>query len=381
MKTIWNFTRDRVHLLWLYMLALFVHAEQLKPVRVKKKPQQYEEVMFQYGTIKHLLEDLDVSFKHMKKMTPKRTSMQAIIKKYGPFIMGGRWYEDEGLSPNRLDGFGVYGLPTFMIGYWPLAQRARAGKEDIDQHIKDNVECYFCAVKTNHFSCVKKRKGYVYYEVVYVYFYDKKPAEIFFYVQVNKKTGNVTALAMPTTKITVIPNKKHPSQPSRFPRKKWHMPDLIQDEEKHSKNQIKEHLEERFCLFYNAIMTREYGVNIIVKKGRQRATFTVPQDRWKYFFKERIKAKTPSGHTKPIYHSVTAHLRQTKTKLTSVTTHYRGLRHFLWNGYEIRIVMQGKHARSQADLGVETETEPEADKKYLDVAGATADRINRVFEG
>lgn len=135
---------------------------------------------------------------------------------------------------------------------------------------------------------------------------------------------------------------------------------------------------------YSAVMRREYGVNIIVKKGKYRATFTVPQNRWKYFFKDRIDALTPGGKKIPIYHAVVAHKRQTKTKLTYVKTHYRGSRHFWWQGYEINIVMQGLHSVPQADFAVSALDEfppdrPETD--FIDATGVGGGRINRLFEG
>jgi len=160
------------------------------------------------------------------------------------------------------------------------------------------------------------------------------------------------------------------------------MPDLIEDgKSNHTEDAVRRELETQFTLRYNMVMQREYGVNIIVKRGKSRATFTVPQDRWKYFFRERIKAKTPHGKTKPIYHSVVAHQRQTISGTTAVKTHYRGLRHFIWKGYDIRIVMQGKHGVPQASLDITPTSEEDMKEgvQYYDL-NDISDRINRVFE-
>jgi len=363
------------------------------PTDTRKKPVQvYEDGPLMFKTIRHLLDDLDVTFKDLKIMEPKMHSMQRVVKKFGPFIVG-EVHEEERFGDRMIGtttGFKAYGLPSVLIATWTVKSMKRVytkgDMEDVIQH-------YFCAVK-NRSIPILKRSNCSYYEcavVICVMPGDMKkitkptPIEIYFYMEIDKKTGEANALATPRQEVTRIPNTSRAKYPTQFTTTEWSMPDLINKSDRpgpHSHAQIKKHLEQLFCMGYSLVLKREYGVNVIVKKGKRRATFTVPQNRWKYFFKDRIKAKNKNGNTKPIYHAVITHERQTKTKLTIVKTHYRGLRHFWWNGYEIRIVMQGKHGKSQASFGFSTfdEADVETGTKTFEIGNAAA-AINSVFEG
>lgn len=77
-----------------------------------------------------------------------------------------------------------------------------------------------------------------------------------------------------------------------------------------------------------------------VKRDGLVAAFGIELSRAKYFFADRdMSALAADGKRKRIFHSVIAHARTLSTgAVTSVRFHYRGLRHFDWNGYGIRIV-------------------------------------------
>lgn len=344
----------------------------------------------QYADMATLLDDLDDAFSDLRKLRPRKHYLQGLIKRYGPYMVDLRGEEDpegDGFFTDELEGFKAYGFPSFLIGWH------RNTKEDC-------VQTILVAHKVK--SCPYKRRlsNRAFYEVCYCvmpFGKYKRPTEYGFFIEVHTKTGEVTAMSIPTPKQTIIPSKKHPGHPIIINHTNMEFPDfrneymLEQDSEKlgskmHSPPVLKKRLEQCFILNYNIIMRREYGINIIVKKGSDRATFTVPSNQWKTFFKDRIPALSKTGRMRPIYHAVVAHKRRLKKrwlreqKISYVKTHYRGLRHFFWHGYEIQIVMQGKHGISQATLDVTGVDPEEAKGKTVSLTGKWADRLNTLFE-
>lgn len=338
----------------------------------KPKPKrQYEEVVGQFRTIRELLDGLDGTFKHLRKLKPRKSSFQRAIKKFGVYIVHLGDHENDRVMYGKLDGMGAYKLPSVLCVYWP---------HDVG---KGNVEQFFVAIKSTRLHGVQRSPNHSYYECAMTAHLDGKYHNLGYYIAINNITHEVSAMRVPYMKRHTI---RKAGEWTVFHTKEWHIPDLRSDScsktDGDSEEAIMAGMAERFIIGYNMTMMREYGVNIIVKKGKDRATFCVPQDRWKYFFKDRIKAKTIHGHTKPIYHSVSAHKRVTKTIVTAVKTHYRGLRHFIWGGYDIRIVMQGKDGISQSsfDLAHTDEADVEDATKYLGV-GEVSKMINKLVDG
>lgn len=73
---------------------------------------------------------------------------------------------------------------------------------------------------------------------------------------------------------------------------------------------------------------------VIVKKDGRRMNFSIPARDTKYYFKDRVKIKTPSGRSKPIVHYVRGFVRENGQR---VIPHLRGLRRFVWNGYQVNV--------------------------------------------
>ena len=78
---------------------------------------------------------------------------------------------------------------------------------------------------------------------------------------------------------------------------------------------------------------------IRVKREGCVAAFGIDVKRGKYFFADRDVELARDGRKKRIFHSVVAHDRQIgQNRVTRVRDHYRGLRDFMWNAYEVHIV-------------------------------------------
>jgi len=334
----------------------------------------------EYASIKDLLEDLDRIFIDVKRMTPRRNSnAQSLVRKYGPHIAA---FSDspggEDMSVTTLESFQAYGCPAFLINYHNTHNK-KMGKDEKGDNF---CEQFIVASRLHKPPFFSKKKGYAYYEVTLLLYDDGKqmkvPAELDFIIQIKLKTGKVTALRkeIPST---------HVFKKSSYTSYQWKYPDYQDDENKTTFSQagMKQHLERVFISTYNLVMRREYGINILVKKGKYRATFAVPVHTWKYFFKDRIKAKTKNGNTKPIFHWVSSHIRHAKTGDQNIKTHMRGMRNFWWNTYSIKIILPGKHGASQASFNVEAYLPEDipSDDKGIDITKGDFNTLTDLFEG
>jgi len=100
-----------------------------------------------------------------------------------------------------------------------------------------------------------------------------------------------------------------------------------------------------FRFLANASIVTADGFMVSVRKRNEiTARFYIDMLRTPYFFKDRIKAKTESGRTKPIFHIVRAHKRTlANASERFIKTHFRGVRSFFWNDYKVVVSMPGKH--------------------------------------
>lgn len=114
-------------------------------------------------------------------------------------------------------------------------------------------------------------------------------------------------------------------------------------------------------------------INITAEKGGVVGCFAIDVRRSAYFFKDREKTG------KRIFHAVVAHERIRNNKVSNVRFHFRGLRHFMWNGYQIAITIPGRHTADFAALNVPFEdySEEEALPEGYDDAWKIGRKIKR----
>lgn len=80
-------------------------------------------------------------------------------------------------------------------------------------------------------------------------------------------------------------------------------------------------------------------IRIEARKEGITATFAVDVLRTPYFFTDRDETVTEAGTKQRIFHAVRTHVRKNGS---AVRMHFRGLRRFRWNGYEVRILVPGR---------------------------------------
>jgi hypothetical protein len=98
-------------------------------------------------------------------------------------------------------------------------------------------------------------------------------------------------------------------------------------------------------LFIMALGTYQEAIQRIVvrvRRGEMVAAFGIDLPRAKYFFADRALDVARDGRRKRIFHAVVEHDRQVRTKTTRVRAHYRGSRHFEWQGSHIDITYPGR---------------------------------------
>lgn len=133
-------------------------------------------------------------------------------------------------------------------------------------------------------------------------------------------------------------------------RMEWGYPAFLRDivSDYNARNKRSETMDEWFRDFFalmtNAVLKSELDMNVRVKKYNRVATFSINMLRTPYFFADREKTVNHNGNTHKILHIVKPHQRtNVHGEKKWIKAHWRGLRRFTWNGYDVSIGMPGAH--------------------------------------
>ena len=149
--------------------------------------------------------------------------------------------------------------------------------------------------------------------------------------------------ALKTCRPTWVPVGK-----TSFSRMAWKYPDLL---EWYAKDWGDTDIEGVASWWFNIIshlaMSSESGLTVRVKKKKSVISFAIDMERTPYFFSDREKVVTSKGQTKKIFHIVRGHMRKMSDGTEKhIKSHFRGLRKFVWNEYDVSISLTGKHHSS-----------------------------------
>ncbi len=179
-----------------------------------------------------------------------------------------------------------------------------------------------------------------------------------------------------TLKASIKGSRKMTSAPAT---QRWGVPFVLQEFAKEHKTSPTRIAEVFFATAALASDRADSGLLVRARKQGVCAAFAIDMLRTPYFFKERLKIKTASGKTKPIFHIVRTHPRK-GSKL--VKTHFRGLRRFDWLGYRVTISLPGLHHLSQSEWigqAMMTDDPMIAGKKMIDMSDA-GEKIAEVLD-
>lgn len=179
--------------------------------------------------------------------------------------------------------------------------------------------------------------------------------------------GTLKVLKETQARTHVFGNKKHSSQVVRM---EWDYPATLKELARNSRKSAKKDttLDEfaygLFAIMVNSATSSEMDMNVRVRKNEKVATFAINMLRTPYFFADREKTVNDNGRTERILHIVRPHRRKNKNGVEKVVkAHWRGLRRFMWNGYDVSIGMPGTHYRQlSTDWTVEAYEEIDLDR-------------------
>ena len=130
---------------------------------------------------------------------------------------------------------------------------------------------------------------------------------------------------------------------------RWVVPQVLKDLSKDHNSTPKAVARDIFLCAANFGEQVGMGLLVRAKKDGYCAAFAIDLLRTPYFFKGRDKTVTSWGRTKPIFHIVRTHQRKTGS---IVKTHFRGLRRFMWLGYDVIVSMPGLHHSLPTHLNI-----------------------------
>jgi hypothetical protein len=162
------------------------------------------------------------------------------------------------------------------------------------------------------------------------------------------RNGSVTPLKLLRSVPQVIHHKQGEWKGDRSTiyHKKWRFPDIGGG----TSNLPNEVLIQRiFCMAMNfwAQAATQSMIRITATKSSVVMPFVVDVLDTPAFFADRDTTIGATGKKRQILHVVRPHVRANGT---AVKLHFRGLRDFMWNGYQIRIVVPGREVSDLADM-------------------------------
>jgi len=183
----------------------------------------------------------------------------------------------------------------------------------------------------------------------------------YFFVGLNRD-GSIRPLK-------IVQPKEYRAGKSIFTRLEWSygVAELVA---KDHKRPVEEWMREMFALVANRSMSRDSGMTVKVRKNGLCAAFAIDMERTPYFFADREKTVTENGQTKKIIHIVRAHERTLAGGHKKwIRSHFRGLREFTWNGYEVSVGLGGKHGASLGAINLEPTDDDDGDVIGMEEAG------------
>jgi hypothetical protein len=185
----------------------------------------------------------------------------------------------------------------------------------------------------------------------------KRGVPMAFYIELNAE-GELRLLKTfgPVSRRVGVNRKKS----ANFVRMEWRYPEYPEGGSKAAAK--------IFSLFADAYyLANLSGFQVRATKNKDTAVFSIADNRAPYFFSDRDDV----AGKKKIFHAVRAHRRDVGEKTVNVRMHYRGLRSFSWNGYDIVITVPGLHHAALTDAtfaGVELDVFDEDVKGTIDEA-------------
>ena len=205
--------------------------------------------------------------------------------------------------------------------------------------------CYFKRIK-NPIN-VQQTNG-ITLEVCSVFEFEDTPEAVNFYVSIDEDLNITPLKQLHVKEVPVRPKiSRKNNRPFSIRRAYWQQAPYLEDMAKDNNETVEEAAATMTWIAINSVLAMDSGVHVRVAKGSKRVTFAIDMLRTPYFFKDRDKTVNENGKTQKIFHIVAGHKRKLANgEETTVKSHFRGIRKFMWNGFKINILLNGKHIKS-----------------------------------
>jgi len=205
--------------------------------------------------------------------------------------------------------------------------------------------CYFKRIK-NPIN-VQQSNGVV-LEVCSVFEFEDGPQAVNYYVSIDEDLNITPLKELHVKEVPVRPKvSRKNNRPFSIRRAYWQQAPYIESMAKEHHETVEEAAAYLTWIAINSVLAMDSGVHVRVAKGSKRVTFAIDMLRTPYFFKDRDKTVNENGKTQKIFHIVAGHKRKLANgEETTVKSHFRGIRKFMWNGFKINILLTGKHIKS-----------------------------------
>jgi hypothetical protein len=162
-----------------------------------------------------------------------------------------------------------------------------------------------------------------------------------------REDGTLALLRTRNCNRITIKHRQGAYRSSSFTRQEWQLGDRFSREwaaEHKDVRDVDEFMTELFAIVANNFERANTSmIRVSAERGSIAATFGVNIKRTPYFFKDREVLVNHNGNRKRIFHIVRPHIRKSGA---AVHMHFRGMREFKWNDYNILITVPGLHHAS-----------------------------------
>lgn len=299
-----------------------------------------------------ILNQLDDYFKIIRKIERRDSDAAALFSKIGVRL----------LHSNSLIRGAT--LPKDVLRHMPsFAASAFSGHDDsCDFYNTLPVKFWYLRKMQSvrpGFECVKDPSETAFEITAHLF---KSPRKVGFsgtFCVAVSESGQVRALREKKTSFIYLPRSK--ARKTATGQRNKAQARCFMDNEflKANANEKGRSIDETAALFFNMIASscieQSGGITMRASRHGRIALFTLSHGEAKKLFKDRSKVKTESGRTRPIFHYNRGSIRQ--------SAHYKGLRDFHWNGYEIHIRVDKHFAKELANVGAMVDADDVSENK------------------
>ena len=311
--------------------------------RKRKAAEDFDSQSFYFRDA--ILDHLENYFVHIRKMRRADRDSYNLYSKLGASILpSSSLFDRVELSPWFRKAQPTFGAVALAIG---TENKEEEIKADI---LRPRFICFTKYDSAHQPAGIQRASGGTFYKVSL--FWDDPAVPSMSAVTetgiVLTTDGVVVPLKQLVQKRTTIKHRKGAHRISTRIQHKWAHPSYFIEWAEKNGMTADAFLVQFFILAANMFEASQSGtLSVTCRSKGLVAKFTVDPTRTAYFFKDRNTVVGARGQTRRIFHVVRVHERKNGQ---AVKSHFRGLRSFCWNGFDISITVPVREHSSLADF-------------------------------